>query len=462
MNFFKYKFLILSVALLSILACTEDIQIDNGVENPLENAGRVFGSVKSMTDARLFPMLQVPVAGLQHEIYFELNTKLSVITDVEVAVDEDLVAHYNETHELSYLPFPAESVTFSQGGKMSVAPGDYSSTAITLNIAVSNELVKRQVYMLPIVFNTQGGNIEKKVEAHYMLIEYIGEQMAGGKGNNFKIFSCDGDNPLNHLEFTLKDSGRYLFDVLVMFSGNIEYNADEMRVNFMFNSKFKSIYGDYDTYVKPLKDEGIKVIMSVMPNHTIASLSNLTPEVIDAFVKDLKTYADVYHFDGFFWDDEYSKDSGDTPGFDEDGNGSMNVSRLIYATKIAMPDKMQIAYAYGSTSRLSTVNGVTPGQYLDYVHADYGNTVSDSGYEGLVESQMCHRSQEYALERSPINASTFKGLIDRGSGGMMVFSLDPTRDNFHSFQLPNMQILAKGAYGEDIVWSGVFHHEDWN
>ena len=247
-----------------------------------------------------------------------------------------------------------------------------------------------------------------------------------------------------------------------MFSGNIEYNADEMRVNFMFNSKFKSIYGDYDTYVKPLQDEGIKVIMSVMPNHTIASLSNLTPEVIDAFVKDLKTYADVYHFDGFFWDDEYSKSAGDTPGFDEYGDGSMNVSRLIYATKIAMPDKMQIAYAYGSTASLSTVNGVTPGQYLDYVHADYGDLVSDYGYEGLVESQMCHRSQEYALERSPIDASTFQGLIDRGSGGMMVFSLDPTRGNFHSFQLPNMQILAKGAYGEDIVWSGVFHHEDWN
>ena len=49
------------------------------------------------------------------------------------------------------------------------------------------------------------------------------------KDNGLQVISCmevNDANPLHNLCYTLKESKKYVFDQVILFSGNINYNAE--------------------------------------------------------------------------------------------------------------------------------------------------------------------------------------------------------------------------------------------
>ncbi len=179
---------------------------------------------------------------------------------------------------------------------------------------------------LPIEINLE--NLE--YETSYMLVlrvesksENIGEVTYGTDGlryiittakepakpvdktrKNLAILEVNDVNPLSVLEVKFTD-GTPFFDGVVLFSSNIQYNADANIVELYHNPNVRTLLEERDTYIKPLQDAGIEVYLSILGNHTPAWLSNLLPATAELFAAEVAAAVSEYHLDGVFLDDEW-------------------------------------------------------------------------------------------------------------------------------------------------------------
>ena len=179
---------------------------------------------------------------------------------------------------------------------------------------------------LPIEINLE--NLE--YETSYMLVlrvqsksENIGEVSCGYDGlryiittakapakpvdktrKNLAILEVNDVNPLSLLEVKFTD-GTPFFDGVVLFSSNIQYNADANIVELYHNPNVRTLLEERDTYIKPLQDAGIEVYLSILGNHTPAWLSNLLPATAELFAAEVAAAVSEYHLDGVFLDDEW-------------------------------------------------------------------------------------------------------------------------------------------------------------
>lgn len=121
---------------------------------------------------------------------------------------------------------------------------------------------------------------------------------------NVAILEVNDVNPLSLLEVKFTD-GTPFFDGVVLFSSNIQYNADGNYVELYHNPNVQTLLEQRDTYIKPLQDAGIEVYLSILGNHTPAWVSNLLPETAEDFAAEVAAAVSEYHLDGVFLDDEY-------------------------------------------------------------------------------------------------------------------------------------------------------------
>ena len=121
---------------------------------------------------------------------------------------------------------------------------------------------------------------------------------------NLAILEVNDVNPLSVLEVKFTD-GTPFFDGVVLFSSNIQYNADGNYVELYHNPNVQTLLEQRDTYIKPLQDAGIEVYLSILGNHTPAWVSNLLPATAELFAAQVANAVKEYHLDGVFLDDEY-------------------------------------------------------------------------------------------------------------------------------------------------------------
>ena len=121
---------------------------------------------------------------------------------------------------------------------------------------------------------------------------------------NLAILEVNDVNPLSVLEVKFTD-GTPFFDGVVLFSSNIQYNADRNYVELYHNPNVQTLLEQRDTYIKPLQDAGIEVYLSILGNHTPAWVSNLLPATAELFAAQVAKAVKDYHLDGVFLDDEY-------------------------------------------------------------------------------------------------------------------------------------------------------------
>ena len=83
-------------------------------------------------------------------------------------------------------------------------------------------------------------------------------------------------NPLNALEFVLKDSGKLFFDDIILFSANINYNAETGRVYVLNNPNVQFLLDNNEQFLQPLRKRGMKVILGILGNHDAAGVAQLS------------------------------------------------------------------------------------------------------------------------------------------------------------------------------------------
>lgn len=386
------------------------------------------------------------------DFYVNLTQAAKADEEYTLVYDAEVLGNYNKTHGTAFEALPSLLVTVN--GTAKVNAGSMKSSKVTVSYTTAPYLDENGVYAIPL--SVKGASLASKEKGEFvLLVRDITKMPDCHKDNGLQVISCmevNDANPLHNLCYTLKDSKKYVFDQVILFSGNINYNAESGEVYNYNNENVQHLLDYKEKYLKPLQEKGMKVILGILGNHDRSGVANLSKEGAIKFAQELKAVVEAYDLDGVFFDDEYSN-YGTYPGFVRASQEA--ASRLCYECKRLMPDKLVEVYVYSRTARLSPVDGHVPGSYIDYALQDYGVYGDLSGsYEDMPRTAMIQASSEFGQGRI-ISQSTAREIKEDKYGGTMVFGLTPK--NGHVSRLNN---ITRAFYGEETVQTGKYD-KDW-
>lgn len=414
-------------------SCTEDVTVGawNGaesIETGLNNTGVVLqdaGSGKSNTTLELWQktytadlrlvLTKAPAEGF--------TAKAKVDTEYDIA-------QYNKANGTDYALYPADKVTFANDGIFAVEARNAELT-VGMTIEAAEGLVAGKGYLIPVALEAEGV-VLKQSHCFYVVKDmtsmptcYKGDDLPKG----FLFFEVNDVNPLNALTFELED-GRLLWDVVCLFSGNINHHADRNAPFLSLNPQTQYWMDNNEVFIQPLRKRGIKVIMCVLGNHDQAGVAQLSDYGCRMFAEELARFCETYNIDGVCFDDEYSG-SPDLSNPYYASRGSARAARLAYESKKAMPDKLVVSYSYSSFnigSWPTEIEGQDIAEWLDIAVGDYGTTTSPRG--NMTEKQCSAISMEFNRgSGGNFTASVAQNMLSNGKGWFMGFAPDPLKNS---------------------------------
>ncbi|MGS2761554.1 endo-beta-N-acetylglucosaminidase H [Sinomicrobium sp. M5D2P9] len=230
----------------------------------------------------------------------------------------------------------------------------------------------------------------------------------------------NGSNILNAGSYSLKNSGAPFFDIAVIFAANINYDTASERAVFHANENVQAVLDGRDTFVQPLQDRGIKVLLSILGNHQGAGIANFPDRAAARdFAEQLADVVYTYDLDGIDFDDEYSK-------YGENGTGQPNSSSfimLLQELRELMPDKIISYYYIGPSTNYLEWNGNRAGDYVNYSWNAYYSTYSAPNVPGLSPA----RESAAAVNINQTSSSTANNYatstVDNGYGVYLMYDM---------------------------------------
>ncbi|WP_221269430.1 endo-beta-N-acetylglucosaminidase H [Mucilaginibacter sp. X5P1] len=288
-------------------------------------------------------------------------------------------------------------------------------------------------------------------------------------GKNALAVGVSGPKAVCYVEVNTEDlrnvgnyylaSGQQLFDIGIIFAANINYDTVADTAQLYFNSQVTTVLSGAATYIKPLQNKGIKVLLSILGNHEGAGICNFpTQAAATAFAKQLSAAVTKYGLDGIDFDDEYAD-------YGTNGTGQPNAYSFVYlvtALRQLMPTKIISFYDYGPAASELSYNGVTVGSKVNYSwNAIYG-TFSVPNVPGLSASNL----GPAAIDIQNTSASTAASLATQTVSGSYGIYL--------TYNLPNSDVhtylssVSNALYGQATVYNtgtpatGVTFYQDIN
>lgn len=389
-------------------------------------------------------------------VRFSLTREPGEGVDAVVSCDAGYLESYNLEHGTACELFPESAVVLGGGGRMLLAPDDKHSAAVEVTLKAFEGFSSEKEYLLPlrVSVETEGITVPESASRVVYRIRDGRMNLSADKGpdavKNIVFFELGDANPLNVLEFRLKDSGKLFFDYVVLFSGNINYDPAENRVYFSRNSDVQFLLDHNEEYLQPLRKCGIQVIMGVLGNHDDSGLAQLSEPAAREFAAELAAFCETYDLDGVCFDDEYSNANPDTsnPLFTRPSMAS--AARLLYETKKAMPHKTVMVYYLGNiTSSLPAVDGIDPGYFVDLAVSDYSSiNPGTTPMAGMPLKHCAGASIELNLLKGDWSTETARKQKAAGYGHYMFFALNP--DKYTRGQVSMVRSVASGLYNETL------------
>jgi hypothetical protein len=351
------KIAAVAVSGLCLAACVEPITVDKVDESAFNNVTSLVGSVRDLNTNKQENIVEIRKEDYNTSILFTLARTPKMGVDVKVAYDAAYVEKYNTIHGTSFEALPQEQFSLQNDGKIVVAPDETRSFSLDLKISQFED-TEEKTYVLPLKATVSTDGVVASETRLVYLVKNMSFQGMAKPGKDKQVvvfFEVNNTNPLNALQFETVD-GDLLIDYLVLFAYNINYDAEKGRVYCFANPQCQYILDHYDEIIKPLRERGMKVIISVLGNHDMAGLAQLSDMGAREFAKEMAALVYGYGFDGINYDDEYSA-SPDTsiPWFTRHSTAAGN--RLYFETKKAMPDKEMLSYQFGSALGNAAVDG---------------------------------------------------------------------------------------------------------
>lgn len=233
-------------------------------------------------------------------LYLNATKKSDVASEVKLTYDQSILDTYNAATDNKYEIFPQDAVSLDSGGNITLSEGQQHSSALSVNFKAVDGLAEGTTYVIPLKASVVSGSL-KFAESHqgYLIFVTIQKNLGDCDKGGCKVYTCvetNDTNPLNNLCFTLKNSGKYLFDGIILFCDNLILDAATGTVHAGVNDNIVYLLNHREKYLKPLQDRGMKVILGIEAYHTHASVANLSEETARAFARELKIMCDTYHW----------------------------------------------------------------------------------------------------------------------------------------------------------------------
>jgi hypothetical protein len=239
-------------------------------------------------------------------------------------------------------------------------------------------------------------------------------------------------------------TGQQLFDIAIIFAANINYNTSTQKAVLYYNTQVTNVLSNRNTYIKPLQDKGIKVLLSILGNHQGAGFSNFPSQAAaQAFAQQLSNAVTTYGLDGIDFDDEYAD-------YGNNGTGQPNASSFVYlvtALRQLMPNKIISFYYYGPAASRLSYNGVTVGSKINYSwNAVYGS-FSVPNVPGLGKANLGPAAINITSTSASTAASLANSTVSQAYGIYLYYNL-PNND-VHTY----LSSVSNALYGKATVYN---------
>ncbi len=450
---FKSAFMAMALVCsgVAFTACEDDIEVPNNASNPWENVGETFGAVRSAAGARMGTTLTVRNGeAATGYVYFELSKAADTDTQVTFTVNNDLLQSYNDKNGTNYTAY--SGVTLANGGTVTIPAGQRKSDYVAVNIPAGGD-----GNAVAITATANDGVTVSQNNAMYVYqVAQVNIPQHNKAIKNLCYIEVNNENPLNAGEYTLSN-GEPFFDIVSIFAANMNLSADGKPYIYC-NDQVTFVLQHADEIIRPLQEKGIKVHLSILGNHDDAGMRSLSEEGARAFAQELKMYADIYGFDGFDFDDEYSSYAeGTFKGSATSGSGVVasvdectgeNYTRMLEICREVLP-KSESAFGIYWYREDDHPVGSNLEDLIDYtVYGTYG-----AFHE--------YYSQDVSNEIEAPYAITLVGENDNGNARIVPVNeeyLQTVKDNYGYFAFYNLRSnrLYTPTFDEvaDILYDG--------
>ncbi len=454
MNTKYFKSALLAAAVLFVACEADPITVGKELDGNFDKIYETAVQVTDLTSGKATRVLELWNESESTEMKVVLSRNAAVATEITYAVDADYLAKYNQKNGTDYQLYPADLVTF--GDNVTIGAGEKEAT-FEMTVSAMDDFDPAVTYVVPVA--VMGRNVELYDEAShcFYMINDMRSVPTCDKGEGavkgFLFFEVNDVNPLNALSFQL-ENGKLLWDAVVLFAANINYDTDNQRAYISCNENVQYLLDNNETLLQPLRKRGIKVILGLLGNHDIAGLAQLSEAGAKDFAKEIAYYCEAYNLDGVNFDDEYSK-SPDTSNPYLAPWSHEAAARLVYETKQAMPDKLSTVYQYNGMYGLPAVDGVDPDEFIDILVADYGATTWPDGNMGLEKCSGI--SMEMNRGYPSLTSYSAQNILDKGYGWIMGFA--PSPENYYR-QFNQVGQGCETLWGSSLKTPTVFYKKN--
>ncbi len=460
---------IISVAILSLglffTACDSSITIDKVDEGAYENVTNLNAFIRDFNSNKTTSTVEL--SGLEYNtgVSFGLSRAPQQGVDVKLSIDSDYVQTYNAIHETEFELYPLDNVSLSNDGEILVAPDEKLSYNLDLKITPSPLLEDGKTYILPIKATTPNANVnivQSGEQCVYLIKNSASEIVTPKAEDDVKTFifvEVNNTNPMNMMAYQT-ESGKMLFDYVVLFAANDNYDAVAGEVYIHCNPNVKFLLDNNEQFLQPLRKKGIKVILGLLGNHDAAGLAQLSDIGAKQLARKVKAMVDAYQLDGVNYDDEYSGSPDlSNPLFAYKSEAA--AAKLMLECRRIMPDKHMSVFDWGSMygSGTAECEGIDAVEYIDCVVANYGSAAYPVGDMTKLH---CSGASTELQQWGGITESAAASVKTKGYGYYMLFA--PFAGDYSASkwrgQVNSFKELSKGLYGEELKEPFVFYYKD--
>ena len=453
-RFIKSSFWIALLACTSnvFTACEDDITISSE-NNSFGNIEGNFGYVKSAAGAKA--LTAIAINGDKHgtgHLYFELNKATNKDITVTFKVDESALNTYNQVNGTNYPMYPTDKLSLENEGITTIPAGKRKSSSVELDIQPGGTIGTR--YAVAVSATASDGiETSSNNESYIYLVtpQATLPNTEKGRVKTICYIEVNNENILNAGEYTMENSKKPFFDIVNVFAANIRLN-EEGKPYVHCNPQVTFVLENADKLIRPLQQKGIKVHLTILGDHTPPGMRSLGDEAAKDFAKELKSYVDIYGFDGISFDDEWSnyEQVGGHPGLVVPSQEQY--SRLIYECRQIMPDKQIGVYwckqENGEPSinyPLGEIEGKDVNDLLDYTV--FGNYNLWNELSHIDKTKQC----PYAINVTEDNFypnSVYLSKIKNEWGYFAIYNLKASKVYSSKFNE-----IGQTLYNDNIIWT---------
>ena len=453
-RFIKSSFWIALLACTSnvFTACEDDITISSE-NNSFGNIEGNFGYVKSAAGAKALTAIAInsDKHGTGH-FYFELNKATNKDITVTFKVDESALNTYNQVNGTNYPMYPTDKLSLENEGITTIPAGKRKSSSVELDIQPGGTI--GTTYAVAVSATASDGiETSSNNESYIYLVtpQATLPNTEKGRVKTICYIEVNNENILNAGEYTMENSKKPFFDIVNVFAANIRLN-EEGKPYVHCNPQVTFVLENADKLIRPLQQKGIKVHLTILGDHTPAGMRSLGDEAAKDFAKELKSYVDIYGFDGISFDDEWSnyEQVGGHPGLVVPSQEQY--SRLIYECRQIMPDKQIGVYwckqENGEPSinyPLGDIEGKDVNDLLDYTV--FGNYNLWNELSHIDKTKQC----PYAINVTEDNFypnSVYLSKIKNEWGYFAIYNLKASKVYSSKFNE-----IGQTLYNDNIIWT---------